>query len=353
MPPISAIDSVGPAFERMKVMLFRPFRFKTWLKFGFIGWLAGESVKFSVNLHSFRGGESSGSNSNLDLGSWINEHMLLIALIIAVTIAVILAFVYLYCRFRFILFDSVLQRDVNIGRDWKRYGWPAQRYFGFLISLLLIFAIVMAGVVGLPLWRAYKRGVFHLGDPFAIIRVVIPVILAVFVLGIIGAIIASLAQDFGVPMLALDDLTVSDAWTVLKQSVATEPWAYAGYLGMKLVLSFAAGIMAAIAGIFVFLILLIPGAIAGLGGYAIGQALGPTAGVVLAVLGGLVAAALAALISMLLTAPLAVFFTSYSLYFYGGRYPKLGERLWPQPPAPVMPPPTTPPPPAPPFIAPA
>ncbi|HEY6272672.1 MAG TPA: hypothetical protein VIX19_11885 [Terriglobales bacterium] len=333
-------------------MLFRPFRFRTWLKIGFIGWLAGESVKFNVHLPSFPGGESSGSNSTLDVRSWINEHMLLIAAILAVTIAVILAFVYLYCRFRFILFDSVLKRDVNIGRGWKRYASPAQRYFSFLISLLLIFSIVMAGVVGLPLWRAYKRGIFHLGDPLAIIRVVTPVILAVFVLGILGAIIAILAQDFGVPILALDDLTVSDAWTVLKQSVATEPWAYAGYLGMKLVLSVAAGIMAGIAGIFIFLILLIPGAIVGLGGYAIGQAVGPTAGVVLAVLGGLVVAALAALISMLLTAPLAVFFTSYSLYFFGGRYPRLGELLWPQPPAPVIPP-TTPPPPGPPFIAPA
>jgi hypothetical protein len=39
------------------------------------------------------------------------------------------------------------------------------------------------------------------------------------------------------------------------------------------------------------------------------------------------------------TAPNAVFFTAYSLYFFGGRYPKLGGMLWPETTPPVLPPP--------------
>jgi hypothetical protein len=42
-------------------------------------------------------------------------------------------------------------------------------------------------------------------------------------------------------------------------------------------------------------------------------------------------------LALILTAPISVFFTSYALYFFGGRYPKLAALLWPSPipPAPL------------------
>jgi hypothetical protein len=360
MPLLSATNAIEPALEQMKSMLFRPFRVKTWLKIGFIGWLAGgASGSFSINTPSFPGGKGGkvGPYVEQTLRSWFHEHLLLIASIVALLTALTLVFIYLSCRFRFILFDSILQKDAQIGRGWARYGQQAQRYFGFLILLLLISGAVIAVMVGLPLWHAYTSGVFDSKDPLALFRVVGLIILAAFVFAIIGAIIMSLANDFGVPLLALDDMTLGGAWSALRQMIAAEPWAFAGYLGMKLVLSIAAGAMIAIAGVTIFLVLLIPGAILVLVGMGIVKALGSVAGFILAAAGGLVAGAIALIISMLLTAPLAVFFTSYSLYFFGGRYPKLGALLWPQPPAPVAPPPPAPPPvPSPgasPFNAPA
>jgi hypothetical protein len=37
-------------------------------------------------------------------------------------------------------------------------------------------------------------------------------------------------------------------------------------------------------------------------------------------------------LALILTAPISVFFTSYALYFFGGRYPRLAALLWPQQP---------------------
>jgi hypothetical protein len=362
MPLLSAIDAVSPALQQMRSMLSQPFRFKTWLKIGFIAWLAGgASGGFNLNVPSFPGGGGgdsggigdAGKNMSQFLRSWVHEHVPLVVLTGAVVVALILGLIYLSCRFRFILFDSILHKDAQIGRGWARYGGPAQRYFGLLISFMLISGLAIAVIVGLPLWRAYKRGIFASDDPLAILGVMAPVILGMFAFVIVAAIIASLANDFGVPLLALDDMTIGGAWHALRQMIAAEPWAYAGYLGMKLVLSIAAGIITALAGIFIFLILLIPGAVAAIVGVAIAKAAGPIVGIILAVVGGLLALATALIISMLLSAPIAIFFTSYSLHFYGGRYPTLGAVLWPQPPAPVAPPSFTPPPPAPPFNTPA
>jgi hypothetical protein len=42
------------------------------------------------------------------------------------------------------------------------------------------------------------------------------------------------------------------------------------------------------------------------------------------------------LLTMFLSAPFTVFFTSYAFYFFGGRYPKLGALLEPQP-SPIAP----------------
>lgn len=353
MPRLSAIDAINPALGRVNTMLFRPFRFKTWLKIGFIGWLAGSasSANFNYNAPNNLGSGSNGS-WNPDIRAFLNEHMLVIVGIVAFAIAIALVFIYLSCRFRFILFDSVLQTDAQIRRGWEGYRRQGHRYLGFTISLIVVSVAVLAVIVGLPLWNAYKSGIFQSGNPFpAILRIFVPILLGVFAFVIVSAIITSLANDFTVPLLALDDMTIGDAWSVLRRMIASEPGAFAGYLGMKLLLSIAAAIAVAIPMIIVFLILAIPVVIVAVLVAGIIKALGGTAAMVLGIgLGGIGVLVLIGgvlMIVMFASAPVVVFFTSYSLYFFGGRYPKLGTALWPEPPAPVAPPPLVPPPPLP------
>jgi len=351
---LSAVDAVRPAFERVRSMLFRPFRFKTWLKIGFIGWLAGTaSGGFNLNLPSFPGGGgSSGSTGGQDvertIRAFFTEHLLLVALIVAASFLIGLGFMYISCRFRFVLFDSILQQDAQIGRGWRRYAREANRFFGFLIAFMLVSGMAVALVVGLPLWRAFKSGVFKSDNPFpALLAYLIPIVLGVFLFAIIAAIIGSLANDFAVPVLALDGGTIGGAWSVLRQMISAEPWAFAGYLGMKLLLSIAAAFVMGIATVIVFLVLLIPGVIIAIVGVAIAKATGPVVGIILAVIGALVGLALGLFLTMVAAAPVIVFFTSYSFYFLGGRYPRLGALLWPPAPAPVTPPTLVPPPPLP------
>jgi hypothetical protein len=359
MPRLSAVEAINPAFERLKAMMFRPFRMKTWLKVGLIGWLAGgaaSSANFNFNMPSTPGQLPRGSGKSVEdfiRSLHLSDYIPLIIILAVIALAIAVAFVYLFCRFRFILLDSVLSTDANIERGWSRYGRQAHRYLAFWLIYTFITWSALFFIVVLPLWRAYKHGIFQSDDFLAaFFRLLLPIVLGVMAFAVVGAIVSSLANDFIVPMMALDDLPIGRAWAELKTAISGEPGAWAGYLGMKLLLSIAAGIITSMAafavGLICLLVLLIPGIVIGIVVAVVAKAMGPV-GLVLGILAALIGiAALVALlftIGLMATAPNAVFFAAYSLYFFGGRYPKLGAMLWPEPP-PVLPPPAASPAPA-------
>jgi len=139
-------------------------------------------------------------------------------------------------------------------------------------------------------------------------------------------------------VMALDDLSVGDAWSAVWRVVASEPGAWAAYMGMKLLCAIGSSVVLSIA----FVIALIPASI--LIGIPVGflvavgilafKSIGAVAGIVICGIALLVAAAGFICLLLILTAPVSVFFTSYALYFFGGRYPKLAVLLLPQPVAP-------------------
>ncbi len=362
MPQLSAIEAVSPAFERMASMLFRPFRFRTWLKIGFIGWLAGGVAAGNLNSFNYRmpsrgdfphGAPDAIARDASDVMArklseaissfHIGSYLWIIICVVLLFVVVSLIFLYLYCRFRFILFDNVITRQAIIRRGWHQYGSQASRYFIFWIGYMLLSWAALAAIVGVPFWHAYKSGAFH-GDNalWALFALIGPVILGLLLFALISALVRVFAQDFLVPLMALNDIGLGDGWSMIRQMVAREPGAWAGYLGMKLVLSIVAGIVLSvvllITGLFLCLILAIPVAIVIFLGIALIKG-AATAGVVIAivlfVLAGLACLACLFCLSLVVSAPVVVFFEAYSLYFLGGRYPKLGALLWPAAPVPA------------------
>ena len=109
-----------------------------------------------------------------------------------------------------------------------------------------------------------------------------------------------------------------------------EKAAYAGYLGMKIVLSIGGSIALVVVMLAVILVLLIPFGGFGLAGFLIAGALGLTWNLftlTVAILFG--AAAVSAMIYAIALAsvPLAVFFPAYSIHFFADRYAPLRLRL--------------------------
>ena len=346
MNRLSAIDTFGPAFARVSAILFRPFRLGTWLKMGLIGLLGGGVVVANGSFNFRAPTPSSMPPGDLPQNAedffrairsiHLADYFHVILIVIAVIVVLALIFLYLFCRFRFILFDTVVTGQPAIGRGWLKYESQANRYFGFWLVFRLVKWGALAVIVGLPLWHAYKNGLFNGDNSLPMFFAVIASLaLGALIVSIAFAIVSTLAKDFLMPVLALDDLSVGDAWSAVWRVAASEPGAWAAYMGMKLLCAIGSWIGLSIA----FVIALLPASILiGIpAGFlvAIGilafKSIGAVAGIIICGIALLVAAAGFVCLLLILTAPVSVFFTAYALYFFGGRYPKLAALLWPQP----------------------
>ncbi len=331
-------------------MLFHPFRLRIWLKMGLIGLLAGGLVTASANLNFGPPRFPTGQFPHdpwKDINQSIHDavqsihfaqfagFMALLVILFLIGLVFSLIFTYIFSRFRFILFDAVISGDVVVGRGWRQFRDQGNRYFVFWLVYRLLSWTAVALIVGLPAWHAYKSGVLQSDQPlFAFLALLASVALGLLAFAIVSAIITTLVKDFIMPLMALDNLPVGRAFSVLWQYIAAEPGSWAGYFGMKFVFALIAGIGLGVVGAFAFLILLLilaipAAALIALGVLAMKASIG--LGITIFVLTGLGAIAACFCLLLCLAAPISVFFAAYAFYFFGGRYPRLGGLLWPQP----------------------
>ncbi len=378
--PVSAVDCVQPALQHTREQLFTRFRFGQWSRLALVGILAAELHVGGCNFGNFGGNWPRLPNKNqngilqssLPAGfprfnpGHIPEHLgqFFGLIVVGIFAVVVLAFVLLYISsvFRFILFDSVLQRKCSIGEGWRKWRRAGGRFFLWQIVFLISTWLLLAVLIGLPLALAFAAGWMtnlreHIG------RLIVGVVLLVglfVVFALAAAVVQVLARDFLVPLMALEDVDFADGWHRLLALIRPEKGRFAVYLLLKLVLSIAAailfGIIALIPGLFVF----VPAAAVVVAGRAAGMGWNVTT-ISLAVIFGTLLLLLLIYLIALVSVPATVFFPAYAMHFFAARYLNLDALLNPalpiSPPAPELPlipesPPPFEPPPLPPSAEP-
>ncbi len=340
--PISAVDAIEPAFQHTKEQLLHPFRAAQWAKLALVGFLAGELSSGGCNGSSFRSPTRPGAGPHFPLP---HPNLLfyasLIALLIGLAAVLWILFLYVSSVMRFILFDSVITKRCEIRRSWAHRHEAGLRYFVWQLFLILAMLVVLTVLVGIPAGFALAAG--WLNDPR---EHLIPLILGGLVLFfvVIGLILLLLlvhvlTKDFVVPKMALENISAFEGWRRLLPMLQREKGSYAGYIGLKIVLTVAAAVIVGIVTFIVVLILLIP--VGGFGVVAV--LLGKTAGltwnlftITLAVVVGSVVLAILLYVIALISVPAIVFFPAYSIYFFASRYPVLDALLHPPPAAPQV-----------------
>ena len=175
-----AFDS---AWERMHVILFRPFDFGKWCAIGLSAFLAGflqggNGFNTSFNTNNFNNGTfnkySGGQTPKFDLHQFNSNltHAIssmqvgLIVLISLVIIALVLSFIlllyWLGARGQFMFLDNIVRNRGAISWPWQFYARQANSLFGFyLLFLVISFAIflpilIVAVVMSIPLFTQHR-----------------------------------------------------------------------------------------------------------------------------------------------------------------------------------------------------
>ncbi|MGH9863131.1 MAG: DUF7544 domain-containing protein [Candidatus Acidiferrales bacterium] len=345
----SAIDAISPAFIRTKRLLFEPFRLSVWARYGVIALTTGEfagssgAANASFNPDGRGPGDKLLSVTNIpweraqEYLPWIVGGVLVLA-------ALGLLALYIASIFRFVLFDAVVEDRYHLRAGWERWQERGANYFLWQVGFISTVIVALALLVGGPLFLAWRAGLFQQPDQHVAVLVLGAIGLFFLALGLIlaTALIAVLAKDFVVPLMALENLSVLAAWRRLLSWLAVEKAAYAGYILMKIVLAMGSAILFGIINVIIVLGALVVLGVAGVALIFGGKAAGlvwdfyTVAAVVL--LGSVALTALLYIISFV-SSPALVFFQAYALQFFAGRYPLLAGRLEASLPPPASPPP--------------
>jgi len=354
--PISAVDVIGPAFQHTRQQLLQPFRVTQWAKLALVGFLAGELTSGGCNGGNFRLPTHPGGGQRfVDFGlPNVNPLLIasLIALLIVFGIVFWILFLYVSSVMRFILFDSVVTKQCEIRRNWSRRHGTGLRFFVWQILFTLAMVVGLTVLVGIPAMFALAAGWLRSPRQHMIPLILGGMLLFFVVLGFIllSMVVHVLTKDFVVPQMALENIGAIEGWRRLLPMLKSEKGSYAGYLGMKIVMTLGAAVVVGIITFIVILILLIP-----VGGFGVIAVMaGKTAGltwnlytITLAVVVGCIVLAVLLYVMSLISVPAIVFFPAYSIYFFASRYPALDALLRPPPSVapqiPPMPPPFLPP----------
>jgi len=337
MYTLSAADAISPAIQRTKTFLFKPFRWGTFLKLSLVAVLTDG---FGGNFNSPGGGGGHGSSHAPNIvppfhfsPGWIA------AIVAAVALALLLGLVifYLITRLRFAFFHCLIHNIKEIRPGWHLYRTQAGRFFWLNIVLWFCFMLVIVAIAvpfAAGFWRLVNEshpggGPIDLGLLLSLILPLIPIILLLMLIAFAADLIL---RDFMLPHYALENATARQAWTAAWTRIKQEKGQFVLYAVLRVILPIAAMIG-------LVLVLIIPGIICA--GITVGVEIaihsafeGATGAaavglIALGVLVGAIAIGIFMLAVVCVGGPLSTAIRQYALLFYGGRYPALGDSLFP------------------------
>lgn len=342
MRSISAADSVSFAFQRTRDFLFRPFRWGTFLKLGLVALITegiGSNSHFNHSHGSSHGGHVYPSGPEINsLHDIKPEWIVVIALALLLVMMISIVIFYLVTRLRFAFFHCLTANTTRIAPGWRLYRSPANRFF-WLNVVIGISSFLLVVLIALPFVAGFWR-VFHSIPPGGqpnwgmLIALVLPIIPIILLLALAAMMADILLRDFMLPHFALDNASTGEAFGRAWASIMAEKRQFFVYALFRVILPI-------IAFIGVFVLLLIPGLfVAGAIGvieYSLHSVFSGSSGaawvigIIFQVFFGLVAFAFALLAGICIGGPLSTGIREYALIFYGGRYPALGNLLYPPP----------------------
>lgn len=244
VPYVSVVDPIGPAIERVKMILFRPFRLERWIVIGFCAWLAhlaegggggGGRGNFNFsNGEEFRGVANEGREFVTANLYWLLPVAVIIVILI---IGLWLLIVWLNSRGRFMFLYCVAQNKAEVKNPWRQFGEHGDRLFAFRIVLgiiAIVISLLFTAIIVIPIF------VIRTNLALSIAGGVIGGLL-LLISGITFGIIGKFTKDFAVPIMYLHTPSAVAAWRVLLALVEANKGRFILYILFQIVIGIAIG----------------------------------------------------------------------------------------------------------------
>jgi len=252
----SVIDPIGPAIERVRTVLFRPFDLGKWCVIGLSAWLAqlgsgggnggpggsgdngpgGPHQPEDITEEIRHGYEAARDYVTANL-HWILP-VAIFALIVFITVWLLLT--WLSSRGRFTFLYCVAQNKGEFWNPWRLLRPHGNSLFGFRVALGIIGFLTGAACLaggGVLAFFSYKTLGFTALTILGLVMCGLLFFTSVIVFGIIGA----FTTDFVVPIMYLRRLRCRPAWRVFLEVLAENKGRFLVYLLFRIVIGVAIG----------------------------------------------------------------------------------------------------------------
>jgi len=241
---ISVIDPIGPAFEKVKLILFKPFDLGKWFVIGFCAWLAylgqggGGGGGGGPNIKALNQG---GFHQARDFFAQ-NAHWIIPAIIIGVMLGIVLWVVltWLSSRGKFMFLHCVATNKAEVKIPWHKFRKQGNSLLVFRLVAGLVSFLCLALLVGfsIVLIVLYIKGPLTIA-PFVVgLILLIPIIIAV---GIAVVVLFEFMYNFVVPIMFLGTTSCIAAWRQFLTLLSNNKGRFILYLLFQLVISIAIG----------------------------------------------------------------------------------------------------------------
>jgi hypothetical protein len=242
-PIVSVTQPIGPALERVKLLLFRPFDAGKWFVIGFCAWLAqlGErgcntgsnlSRPFSSDHGSFADKYAEAHDYLIDNLAWIVP-LALGLLVVGLVVGIVV--LWLNSRGKFMFLHCVVHDRAEIAVPWNLFAQQADSLFGFRLVLALSTLPLVLPIIALLLFTIVPMALNDEADAGRILVACALVVALVCVL-LVFAVIGVLIEDIVVPIMFLRRNRSLAAWREAWSLIRTHAAGFVLYLVFRFIL---------------------------------------------------------------------------------------------------------------------
>jgi hypothetical protein len=256
------------AWERMMIILFRPFDLGKWFVIGFSAFLAGllqggngfngGSFNNFSNLNKSGGTKDFHYNFNTGLtqfnsnlhhaltGMQLGLIIFVAAIVIFFVFALVIVLYWLGARGQFLLLDNIVRNRAEIAWPWQAYSRQANSLFGIyllfmLVAFVVIIPILAIGVLmSLPLFREHRWPEGGEIGGFALLAVLYFGFFFVFTF------VVFVFREFGVPLMFRNGLLARPAFMQAMGLLRLHPGSVIVFVLLRIALAIAVAVVSVI-----------------------------------------------------------------------------------------------------------